>query len=566
MATLEVHDGQGRVQFIELDSKQMILFGTSPSCDIILDGPDIKPVHGRIRWKSGGMKVESSPDAEFVLINGRRMVTGSVRQGDEISVGPCRIFLLRMDEGPEPASMPGAKAVDGRTRVMPPPLVSRTSTTGARPDEQTESKPRHGQRSSHSKRENGPPELVEAIQSLGDSVTREIFPAQTPKKDPARSKPTGWLRRLLRRWMPEDEAAPGRERIISSPLVIGLVAALVVLVGMGFWLKSIIAVSLANRAFTRGIEEFEDGDYRTSIRDLDRFMASNPEDKRVGKARVIRALANVRQYVSPNASTWTSALDAAREMFEQVGEEEEFRDQRVELAELVLRIGEGLADRAMHGADAQSLSEAESSVSLHAQVAGEPAAAFLGRSRLPAKLADARAAVRKSQFKSKSLAAMDLAIQEGSASRVYDTRDDLVERYPDLAQDKDLRARMTSANDLIRKAVTIDPTHRSASSTPRPDPLGPATSVVLRTRREVPSAPPPAESIVFALADGFAYALDATAGAPLWQVPLGLASPYVPQPVAGEASVIAFDARSNELVRLDSRTGAWPGDWTSASA
>ncbi len=51
-------------------------------------------------------------------------------------------------------------------------------------------------------------------------------------------------------------------------------------------------------------------------------------------------------------------------------------------------------------------------------------------------------------------------------------------------------------------------------------------------------------------------AFDATTGAPLWQVPLGLASPYVPQPVAGEASVIAFDARSNELVRLDSRTGA----------
>ncbi len=133
MATLEVHDGQGRVQFIELDSNQMILFGTSPSCEIILDGPDIKPVHGRIRWKSGRMKVESSPDAEFVLINGRRMVSGSVGQGDEITVGPCRIFLLRLDDAPEPVSMPNAKAGDGRTRVMPPPVVSMTSTTGDAP-------------------------------------------------------------------------------------------------------------------------------------------------------------------------------------------------------------------------------------------------------------------------------------------------------------------------------------------------------------------------------------------------------------------------------------------------
>jgi hypothetical protein len=98
MATLEVHDGQGRVQFIDLESDQMILFGTSASCEIILEGPEIKPVHGRIRLKGGRVKVEPSPDAGFVILNGRRMVSGSVGQGDEITVGPCRIFVLRLDE------------------------------------------------------------------------------------------------------------------------------------------------------------------------------------------------------------------------------------------------------------------------------------------------------------------------------------------------------------------------------------------------------------------------------------------------------------------------------------
>ena len=70
MATLEVHDGQGRVQFVELERDHLILFGTSPHCEISLEGPGIKPVHGRIRWKRGRFKVEASPDAEFVLING----------------------------------------------------------------------------------------------------------------------------------------------------------------------------------------------------------------------------------------------------------------------------------------------------------------------------------------------------------------------------------------------------------------------------------------------------------------------------------------------------------------
>jgi hypothetical protein len=484
MATLEVHDGQGRVQFIELERDQMILFGTSSSCEIILEGPEIKPVHGRIRLKSGRLRVESSPDAEFVVLNGRRMVSGSIGQGDEITVGPCRIFLLRVDDAPESASRTDARSKDGKTRVMPPPVVRVPSPAGTL-QEEGQPKGRHGTRSGRRKPELLPAELIEELEDLHVSESTEI-PALKARELAARTKRGNWVRRIVRRWIPEQTAAPGREQIASSPLVIGLIAAIVVLVGMGFWLKTIIAVTIATRTFNRGLEEFEDGDYRTAIRDLDGFIASNPEDKRVGKARVIRALANVRQYVSPNGSTWSSALEAAGQMLDQVGKEEEFRDQRVDLAELVLRIGEGLADRARHGADAQSLREAESAVELHARVAGEPAPSFLVRSRLPAKLAEARAAVRKSQVRSRALAEMDLALKERSASRVYQARDNLVDQYADLAHDRELIARMTSANELIRKAVTIDTTRRPAARTAAPEPLGPATSVVLRTRREAP--------------------------------------------------------------------------------
>ena len=98
MATLEVHDGQGRVQFVELARDHPVLFGTSAACDVLLDGDGIRPVHGRIRWKKRRFRVEASPDAEFVLINGTKMATGSIHQGDEIAVGACRMFLLRDDD------------------------------------------------------------------------------------------------------------------------------------------------------------------------------------------------------------------------------------------------------------------------------------------------------------------------------------------------------------------------------------------------------------------------------------------------------------------------------------
>ena len=108
-------------------------------------------------------------------------------------------------------------------------------------------------------------------------------------------------------------------------------------------------------------------------------------------------MANVRQYVSVEGGTWSSALEASQQALDEVGGLEEFRDVRPDLGELIIRIGEGLADRARHSADPKALAEAESAVPLHAQVAGEPALAFLNRSRLPGKLSEARAAVRKAQ-------------------------------------------------------------------------------------------------------------------------------------------------------------------------
>ncbi len=123
MATIEVHDGQGRVQFVGLSRDHPLLFGTSAACDVVLEGEGIRPVHGRIRWKSKRFKIEASPDAQFVLINGHKMTTGSVHQGDEITVGPCRMFLLKVDDDMRAESGSKSQADEGRTKVLPSPFA-----------------------------------------------------------------------------------------------------------------------------------------------------------------------------------------------------------------------------------------------------------------------------------------------------------------------------------------------------------------------------------------------------------------------------------------------------------
>ena len=353
----------------------------------------------------------------------------------------------------------------------------------------------------------------------------------------------------------ERASAPGHERIISSPLVVGLVVSLALLVLMGIGLRSIIEKTLATQRYNQAVQVMEDGDYRTAIRDFDRFLDAHPKDARAGKARILRELANVRQYITISGGTWSSALQAADEMFAKLGSEPEFRDERMELAELVIRIGEGLADRARRSADEKSLQEAEQAVSLHARIAGEPAPTLLKRSRLPGLLDQARAAVRKARTRAEAIAAMDLSLASGSASGVYTARDALIGQYADLAQDQELIRRMTQANDLIRRAVKVDPARKPAVTTDHADPLGPATSLVLRSTAEVPAGPPAPESLVYGLADGFAYAIDAGTGAPVWQRSVGLASPFVPQAIPGDPTVLVVDARHAELLRLDARSG-----------
>ncbi len=559
MATLEVHDSQGRVQFVEVTRDHPILFGTSSACDVVLQGEFIRPVHGRIRWKSDKFKIEASPDAEFVLINGHKMTTASIRQGDEIAVGDCRMFLIRVEEEVGDTKRAKSAGRDDRTRVAAPPVVpSRTSS-------------RRGGRSAE---RDEPPMLerddwLDAVRTAGGKEPG-IAPKDAPLKrgivrgrrgeaefeevEVGPSKPKGGFKGFAKLASLMGNMAPGRERILTSPLVIGLVVSLFILVGLGFWLKSIISSTIASRTYERAVQNFDDGDYRTAMRDFDSFLQDNPKDARAGKAQVLRAFANVRQYVTVEGGTWSSALEAANEMVEKVGGLPAFRDEQVNVAEAIIKIGEGLADRARLGADAKALAEAETVVGLHARVAGESAPSFLNSSKLPAKLQEGRAAVRKATVRSQALARMDQAIKDSASSGVYDARDALVEQYADLAKDKDLIARMTAANDLIQKAVTVDKTRRPAEHASRPEALGPATSLVLRSTKET-IANPPVEEIVYTLADGYAYAIHGSTGAPLWSRPLGLAAPFVPQPVPGDSTVVAIDARHNELVRLDARTG-----------
>jgi hypothetical protein len=582
MALLEVHDGQARVRRVSVARDQTLLFGSSAKCDLVLDDPEVLPFHGRLRWKRDRLKVDASPQAEFIVLNGRKMASASFRQGDEIQVGSSRIFLIQFGRD-DPAETAG-RADDDRTRVQPPPHAYPAAGGGERPliaeefalepdeyevEEEDEGplpvpvpipEPRREVKATEGR---GAPlprlwRSVSRPEPEGGGAAAGLDVDEPPAPALSHRVSLGWggLVRALR----GHDAPPGEEKILSSPLVITLVVALVFLVLASVALWGIIQRTIAARLYNQAIDFQNEGEYPNALLRFDEFLERYPGDARAGKAKVLRALANVRQFTGSTGTSWAEALAAERAMVRNVSREPSFRDSSTELADLILKTAEGLAERTRSSADPKTLAEAESAVALHARVAGKAAATLLGRSRVPAKLAEAHAAVQKAAVRARALAAMDAALRAGSSAGVYAARDALIGQYGDLAEDAALLARMRDANELIRRAVSIDPSGRPAENEPQVDPLGPPTSLVLRSAPAAQTQRAPAPigggAVVHALADGFAYGLAAADGAPVWQLPLGLAAPFSPQPIPGSSEVLAVDARFDELVKLAGRTGA----------
>src|SRR5262249_48020186 len=142
------------------------------------------------------------------------------------------------------------------------------------------------------------------------------------------------------------DRAPGDERVFSSPVVVGLAGAIALLVVLSVLLWRTISQRTADNQFQVALDTFNEGDYLNAINRFDKFLGSYPRDHRIGRASALRALSDVRQFTAGGAPAWSEGLEAARAMVRDFGDQETFADLKANLAEDVLKIAEGLSDRA----------------------------------------------------------------------------------------------------------------------------------------------------------------------------------------------------------------------------
>ena len=215
-----------------------------------------------------------------------------------------------------------------------------------------------------------------------------------------------------------DPAAPGEERILTSPLVLALVLVLMLLCGAGTYLWKIIRRSAADQLYAKAVESLEQGSYKQAHDQFKQFLDGHTDDARVSKARVLYNVAEVRQFASGAAPSWTVVLEKVRKMIDAVGKFKEYDDEKTELAEIVLRAAEGLADRTKQEAqtrlqeapdsekeqgDPKSLKETDGAIRLLTAIAGKSSEKMKEKSKFPVKYAEAVATVTKARVRLESL-------------------------------------------------------------------------------------------------------------------------------------------------------------------
>ena len=79
----------------------LIVLGSSDSCDVQLDEAGVAPRHARICLVDGNLQLKDLDSGAGTLLNGEPVVSSLLASGDEIRIGSCRWMLQAPGLRPE---------------------------------------------------------------------------------------------------------------------------------------------------------------------------------------------------------------------------------------------------------------------------------------------------------------------------------------------------------------------------------------------------------------------------------------------------------------------------------
>lgn len=308
--------------------------------------------------------------------------------------------------------------------------------------------------------------------------------------------------------------------------------------------------------------DYRSGSYSQAIPKYEKFLNSYPEDPNVSLARVRIGIARIRQ-VLEGSKDKQPALKLVGEILPQLENESAFETEgRPELASVLPEIAEGFAQPAKLEPDmkkAQGLVDlAEQAQKLVNNPAYIPTSLRKSvESRIENIQEDielAKRNINQSKRLDEAVAAISTKVAAGDTSGAYEERRKLLSEYPGLEANARLAQAVGEITQREKALVKVESQPVKALAEDRK----PASEfrVALASRRGAGKSGSE-QQMVFFLARGAVYGLQASTGQLKWRRAVGSDTLANPQPLSRQpgADVIVVDGRYQELLRLKGGSG-----------
>jgi len=347
----------------------------------------------------------------------------------------------------------------------------------------------------------------------------------------------------------------------ESPLLFGGGLVLVILIIVGGFLGFTMLRGNADKTFQHAQSLYEQQSYSQAVEAYDLFLASFPNDKNAGLARVRRGLALLRNDVEHNSNK-EEALRTAQKVLPEIEGEEQLSDAHPELAGLLPQIVEGFVIEAQKTPDVQESADlvalAREAMQLVNNGAYMPTSQRKSQEiRIDGILEDLRTEEREiSRDRRLAEVLVEIAskVKAGETSDAYEIRKKLIHEYNDLASNPQLDAAVRAISERERDIVETTP----KSIDPVADPVEQAAlSEVMLVSQAGEGIAGLASEVVLELVNGTVYAFNAADGTVLWRRHVGYDTDFQPIRTAPtpDADAVYVDSRNHELVRAKVKTG-----------
>jgi outer membrane protein assembly factor BamB len=401
-----------------------------------------------------------------------------------------------------------------------------------------------------------PPEPVVRHAPIAEDLLADLETSGAPASHAADRGKSGWGGG---RRTPAAQRKLQKTSEWDSMLLLVGGASLGVLLVIGAFLYMSLTRGAAEELFAAGEAAYSEQSYSQAIRLYDEFLEAYPDHEESSLARVRREMARLRQsYKNPE-----QGMKVAQEVLPQIEQEESFPQAREELASMLPQIAAGFVNEARLAKDTAAqdalLVKTEAAMTLVNNPEYIPSTLRKSQATTIDSITEDMARVRREIDRVRNLTEtieiIDAAATSGDTPAAYAARQELLNKYPGLDGDEQLLGAMLKISEKERERVKVV---EQPLASVTDDPTAIQSPHIVLSHRAGQAIASVIGHVVYTLAGGCVFALDASTGDVLWRRFVGFDTTMSPLPLSTASpgsDVIAVDQRRHDVMRLEAKTG-----------